>query len=202
MQKKEILCLIILGCWHPFELIIVSKESIHNNVSDTLSSIAQKNSDARRISFQNVLYEGHSVIRVNKLQYYAATRISSASECFAGICGYWQHNMTPAAYVLGIHLPGQKVVLTSDPGDVLEKIDIPSPLERYFGRLTDSSYDQLACIDYHSRYSVDARPIQERILQFTSCVQFTDGCMNFFCPKTASSTASCQKLGGPPISQW
>jgi hypothetical protein len=25
MQKKDILCLIILRCWHPFELIIVSK---------------------------------------------------------------------------------------------------------------------------------------------------------------------------------
>jgi hypothetical protein len=46
-----------------------------------------KNSGAGRISLQNVLYEGCSVTQVNKLQYYAATRISSASECFAGICG-------------------------------------------------------------------------------------------------------------------
>jgi hypothetical protein len=47
-----------------------------------------KNSDAGRISLQNVLYGGSSVTRVNKLQYYAATCILSTSEYFAGICGY------------------------------------------------------------------------------------------------------------------
>jgi hypothetical protein len=60
--------------------------------------------------------------------------------------------------VLGIHLPGQKIVLTSGPGDALEKIDIPSPLKRYFGSLIDSSYDQLAYLDYYFWHSVDARP--------------------------------------------
>jgi hypothetical protein len=39
----------------------------------------------------------------------------------------------------------------------LGKIDIPSPLERYFGRPIKSSYDQLTYIDYPSQYSVDAR---------------------------------------------
>jgi hypothetical protein len=66
--------------------------------------------------------------------------------------------MKPTVHVLEIHLPGQKIVLTSGPGDALEKIDIPSPLDRYFGRLIDSSYDQLTSIDCHSQYSVDARP--------------------------------------------
>jgi hypothetical protein len=47
-----------------------------------------KNSDAGRISLQNVLYEGYSITRVNKLHYCDVTRISSASECFVGICGY------------------------------------------------------------------------------------------------------------------
>jgi hypothetical protein len=42
MQKNEISCLIILRCWHPFEFIIVSKQSIKNNVSDAFSSIAQR----------------------------------------------------------------------------------------------------------------------------------------------------------------
>jgi hypothetical protein len=64
--------------------------------------------------------------------------------------------MKPTVHVLGIHLPGQKIVLTSKPGDALEKIDIPRPLERYFDRPIDSSYDQLIFLDYHSRYSVDA----------------------------------------------
>jgi hypothetical protein len=92
------------------------------------------------------------------LRYYAATRISSTSERFAGICGYWQHHMKPTVHVLGMHLPGQKIVLTSGPGDALDKIDVPSPLERHFGRPIDSSYDQLTYTDCHSRYSVDARP--------------------------------------------
>jgi hypothetical protein len=66
--------------------------------------------------------------------------------------------MKLTVHVLGIHLPGQKIVLTSGPGDALEKINIPSLLERYFGRPIDSSYGQLTYIDYHSRYFVDARP--------------------------------------------
>jgi hypothetical protein len=65
--------------------------------------------------------------------------------------------MKPTVHVLGIRLPGQKIVLTSGLGDALEKIDIPNPLERYFGCPIDSSYDQLTYSDYHSRYSVDAR---------------------------------------------
>jgi hypothetical protein len=66
--------------------------------------------------------------------------------------------MKPTIHVLGIHLPGQKIVLISGPGDALEKIDIPRPLEKRFGRPIDSSYDQLTYIDHHSRYSGDARP--------------------------------------------
>jgi hypothetical protein len=66
--------------------------------------------------------------------------------------------MKPTVHVLGLHLPGQKIVLTYAPGEALEKTDIPGPLERYFGRPIDSSYDQLTYIDSESRYSVDARP--------------------------------------------
>jgi hypothetical protein len=64
--------------------------------------------------------------------------------------------MKPTVQLLRIHLPGQKVVLPSGPDDALDKIDVPSPLERYFGWLTDDSYDELTCLEYHSRYSVDA----------------------------------------------
>jgi hypothetical protein len=80
-----------------------------------------KNFDAGRISLQNVLYEGYSLTRVNKWQYYAATCILSSSQYFAGICGYRRHHMKPIVHVLGIHLPGQKIVLTAGPGDPLEK---------------------------------------------------------------------------------
>jgi hypothetical protein len=49
--------------------------------------------------------------------------------------------------------------LTYVPVGALEKTDIPSPLERYFGRPIDGSYDQLPYINYRSRYSVNGRPI-------------------------------------------
>jgi hypothetical protein len=114
-----------------------------------------KNSDSSRISLQNFLDEGRSVTRAQKLQYYAATRISSASEYFADICGYQRHHMKRSVRILGIHLPGQKMVLASSTSDSLHKIDIPSPLERYLGRPKDYRYDQLPGLEYHSRYSVD-----------------------------------------------
>jgi hypothetical protein len=117
------------------------------------------------------------------------------TECFAGICGYWRHHMKPTVHVLGIHLPGQKTALTSGPDDTLGKIDISSPLERYFGHPIDSSYDQLTDIDYHSRYSVDASPASCNVNKdvceparfanprknSTICIlrSFTHGCMNF-----------------------
>jgi hypothetical protein len=177
-----------------------------------------KNSDAGRISLQNVLYEGYSLTWVNQLHYYAATRISSASECFAAICGYLRHHIKLIVHVLGIHLPGQKIVLTSGPGGALENNDFPSPLERYFSRPIDSSYDQLIYINHHSRYSVDARPAScDADKDVCEHVRFPNPRKNsanlypmfslptdawIFCPKTVSSTVSCQKLGGPPISQW
>jgi hypothetical protein len=67
--------------------------------------------------------------------------------------------MRPAVLILGIHLPGQRIVLVSGPADALEKADVPSPLERYFGRLKDSSFDLLIYSEDHSRYSVDDHPI-------------------------------------------
>jgi hypothetical protein len=114
-----------------------------------------KNSDSGRISLQNVLREDRSVTRAEKLQYYAETRISSASKCFAGICGYWRDHTKPSVRVLGIHRPGEKGVLTSGTSDSLHKIDIPSPLERYFGRPKDYRDDQLTDLECCSRYSVD-----------------------------------------------
>jgi hypothetical protein len=64
--------------------------------------------------------------------------------------------MKRTVHVLGIHLPGQKTVLTSGPGDALEKINITNPLEKYLGRPIDSSYDQVTYIGYQSRRSADS----------------------------------------------
>jgi hypothetical protein len=107
------------------------------------------------MSVQNPLCEGHSVARSDKLQYSPATRISSASECFTGILGSWRHHMKPTVIILGIQVPGQKIVLTSCREDALQKFDVPSPLERYLGRPRNSSYHYVTYLGYHFRYSLD-----------------------------------------------
>jgi hypothetical protein len=116
-----------------------------------------KNSDDGQVSLDRVRYEGRSVSRAEKLEYFAASRISSACECFAGICGYWRHHMKPAVTVLNIHLEGKKVVLALDRADEQRKADIPSRLERYFGRPATSKYDDLTYTDYYSKYVVDVK---------------------------------------------
>jgi hypothetical protein len=66
--------------------------------------------------------------------------------------------MKPTVQILRIHLLDKKIVSTAGPADALEKVDIPSPLERYLGRPIDSSFDHLAYIDYPSRYSIVDHP--------------------------------------------
>jgi hypothetical protein len=92
------------------------------------------------------------------LQHYAVICIPSASERFAGILGHWRRHVKPTVHIPGTHLPGEKIILRSGPDGALEKINLPSPLERQFGCPTDSSYDQLISIDHHSRHSLDAQP--------------------------------------------
>jgi hypothetical protein len=62
--------------------------------------------------------------------------------------------MKPTVPMLGIHLSGKKIVLTAGPADAVENLDIPSHLERYLGRPTDSSFDQLTYLEYHSQYFI------------------------------------------------
>jgi hypothetical protein len=117
-----------------------------------------KNSDDGEVSLNHVLYEGRPVRPGEKLEHFAATRISSACECFAGICGFWRHHIKPAVEVLNIHLEGQKIVWACDQRDAEMKIDLPSRLERYFGRPNDEKYDNLTYTDYYSQYNVVSRP--------------------------------------------
>jgi hypothetical protein len=108
------------------------------------------NSDSGRMSLRHVLYESRSVTNSEKLQYYAITRISSACECFPGICGYWPHHMRPTVQILGVHLPGPAIIVASGLTNALEKAGIPIPLERYFSRPIDSLYDQSTRLEHHS----------------------------------------------------
>jgi hypothetical protein len=47
-----------------------------------------KNSDAGEVLMERVRFEGREVTREQRLEYHAARRIASASECFAGISGF------------------------------------------------------------------------------------------------------------------
>jgi hypothetical protein len=62
--------------------------------------------------------------------------------------------MKPSVQILGIHLPGKKIILTAGPADAVEKGNIPNPIEKCLGRLTDSSFDQLTYHGCHFRYSI------------------------------------------------
>jgi hypothetical protein len=63
--------------------------------------------------------------------------------------------MKPTVIILGIHLPGEKTVLTSGRADALPMVDVLSPLERCLGRPRDSVFHHLTYLDDHSRCSVD-----------------------------------------------
>jgi hypothetical protein len=92
--------------------------------------------------------------------------------------------MKPTVHISGIHLPGQKIVLIYGLGEALEKIDIPSLLERYLGRPIDNLYDHLTYIGptlgilsmpvqppvilIMTSASLSASPVQKRIVQFVS----------------------------------
>jgi hypothetical protein len=116
-----------------------------------------KNTDQGEVMVRNVLYEGRPVNRSQPLEYFAATRISSACECFAGICGYWRHHLKPTVVALNLHLEGQKVVLVFGQHDEREKVDAPSRLERYFGRPLGAKFEDLTYTQYYSSYTVCGR---------------------------------------------
>jgi hypothetical protein len=64
--------------------------------------------------------------------------------------------MKSTVHILGIHVPGHKIVFMSRPDEALQKDDIRGPPDGYSGRATDSSYDQLTYIGHRSRHFVDA----------------------------------------------
>jgi hypothetical protein len=103
------------------------------------------------------MYEGRAVNRSQRLEYFAASRVSSACECFAGISGYWRHHIKPAVVVLSLHLPGKKVVLAVDKRQGERKMDLPSRLERYFGRPLGQDFERLTYPEYFGNYIL--RPV-------------------------------------------
>jgi hypothetical protein len=116
-----------------------------------------KNSDQGRVSFQVVRYDGRKVTKEDKLQYFAATRIASACECFANICGNWRHHMNPTVIMLRIHLEGMKIILAQNTDEEKRNVDKLSPLERYFCRPLGDCFDNLTYLQYYSQFIVSAK---------------------------------------------
>jgi hypothetical protein len=119
------------------------------SIGDVLK-YCSKNTDVHPVD--TVLYEGAKISSNQPLQYYATSRISSAVECFAAICGDRRHHLSPTIGLLAVHLEGKKVILvrTKDRGQVDRKLQQPSPLERYFCRPIGSPYDDLTYAQYDS----------------------------------------------------
>jgi hypothetical protein len=111
-----------------------------------------KNSDEGQVCLEKVIYEGREINRSQRLEYFAATRVCSARECFAGISGYWRHHLKPAVVLLNSHLPGKKVVLTFDKREGETKVDLPSRVERYFGRPLGDDFERLTYPEYFGSY--------------------------------------------------
>jgi hypothetical protein len=79
-----------------------------------------KDSDLGRLSLQKLLYEGHYAAPSDKSHQYPARRLLLAWECFTSGCDYYSHPTKPTVPILGNHIPGQKLVLTSSLTDTLE----------------------------------------------------------------------------------
>jgi hypothetical protein len=116
-----------------------------------------KNSDQGRVSFQVVRYDGRKVTKEDKLEYFAATRIASACECFANICGNRRHHMSPTVIMLRIHLKGMKIILAQDTDDETRKVDKLSPLERYLCRPVGDDFHKLTYRQYYSQFMVSSK---------------------------------------------
>jgi hypothetical protein len=162
-------------------------EVIHSNRAIAyVLKYCTKNSDAGQVRIQDpnsgqnpgqvppnpapeVRFHGREVDKNEKLAYFAATRILSAPECFAQICGFWRHHLKPTVMIFTIQLEGKKVVLASSPSDALQKVEIPSPLERYFRRPRGPPYDPMTFLEYHSNYV--SQPLTESSDATLGCLE-------------------------------
>jgi hypothetical protein len=117
-----------------------------------------RNNDERTVAAGRVLYEGVAVHERQNPQYYAATRIASAAESFAALCGFWLHHMRPTVITLGFHLEDQKIVMAGPGEDSAARVNFPSHLERYFDRPQSEDCEHPKSAVYYSGYVLRPRP--------------------------------------------
>jgi hypothetical protein len=67
-----------------------------------------KNSDRHVVD--TVLYEGRKVDKKQKLEFFAASKVSSAGECFACISGARGHHTETTVAIINGHLPGKRIM--------------------------------------------------------------------------------------------
>jgi hypothetical protein len=116
-----------------------------------------RNCGSGRVRLQNLLSEDVKATRDHKSEHCAATWIASGSECFAGMCGFWRRPRRPTVATLDVHLPGQRIVLSSNREAALERVDIARALESYLGRPRYLGLDELTYLDSDVPSSVDYR---------------------------------------------
>jgi hypothetical protein len=68
------------------------------------------------------------------------------------------HHGNPSGQVLAIHLEGKKVILNRRRNHGLEVLDLPSPLERDFGRPMSAEFDFMPFTVYSAGSIVGVRP--------------------------------------------
>jgi hypothetical protein len=64
--------------------------------------------------------------------------------------------MVPTVIRLSIHLETKKVIVAGAYSDPKDRVDLPSALERYFGRLVGSEFDSLTHPAYFARFGAGA----------------------------------------------
>jgi hypothetical protein len=99
-----------------------------------------------------LIYEGRQVSKNQQLQYYAASRMCSAVECFAQIYDNRRHRLSPPVGLLPVYLENKRIVLIHPNSNAEATLNQSSPFERYFHRPRGAEYDELIYTQYFSLF--------------------------------------------------
>lgn len=140
---------LILWMWH-------SNIALNAVKSDIFHIYVSKSGEHKDI---NVMYQGEKVDPNNQFAYWRGARCISSSEACFELLGFQNYSMTPAVKVLPVHLDGQRTTMTLDDNPEKQKKFFEttlSPLERYFRRPLDKSFDNITYAEYYEKYSFNS----------------------------------------------
>jgi hypothetical protein len=146
-QNLDLLAL--LRCHHYLEIIQCDQ------CIGYILKYCSKNSDIHPVG--TVIYEGLQVSKKQQLEYYAASKVCSAVECFAQICDDQRHHLSPSVGLLPVYLENKRIVLIHPNSNAEERLNQSSPLQRYFPRPRGAKYDGLTYTQYFSLFQTTKR---------------------------------------------